>query len=108
MKGKNKLTPRLLGITKDSVVRVDEKTKEVGTIVLFVHTIRRPSATDLHISWLFWLCGHVQYLVHFQRFCKVIAPFHGKGVHVLQMKNRVFCPVVLPASLAASKQDDFF
>ncbi|XP_064421922.1 talin-2 [Latimeria chalumnae] len=29
MKGKNKLVPRLLGITKDSVLRVDEKTKEV-------------------------------------------------------------------------------
>jgi len=29
LKGKNKLVPRLLGITKDSVVRVDEKTKEV-------------------------------------------------------------------------------
>ncbi|XP_045150885.1 talin-2 [Echinops telfairi] len=29
MKGKNKLAPRLLGITKDSVMRVDEKTKEV-------------------------------------------------------------------------------
>ncbi|KAK7491087.1 hypothetical protein BaRGS_00017651, partial [Batillaria attramentaria] len=28
MKGKNKLVPRLLGITKESVVRVDEKTKE--------------------------------------------------------------------------------
>lgn len=30
MKGKNKLVPRLLGITKESVVRVDEKTKEVS------------------------------------------------------------------------------
>ncbi|XP_072003882.1 talin-2 isoform X3 [Engystomops pustulosus] len=29
MKGKNKLVPRLLGITKDSVMRVDEKTKDV-------------------------------------------------------------------------------
>ncbi|XP_055078502.1 talin-2 [Periophthalmus magnuspinnatus] len=29
MKGKNKLVPRLLGITKESVLRVDEKTKEV-------------------------------------------------------------------------------
>ncbi|XP_050295854.1 talin-1 isoform X2 [Anthonomus grandis grandis] len=28
MKGKNKLVPRLLGITKDSVLRLDEKTKE--------------------------------------------------------------------------------
>uniref|UniRef100_A0A8C5KZ10 Talin 2 n=1 Tax=Jaculus jaculus TaxID=51337 RepID=A0A8C5KZ10_JACJA len=29
MKGKNRLVPRLLGITKDSVMRVDEKSKEV-------------------------------------------------------------------------------
>ena len=29
VKGKNKLEPRLLGITKESVVRVDNKTKEV-------------------------------------------------------------------------------
>uniref|UniRef100_A0A8C1TTH8 Talin 2 n=1 Tax=Cyprinus carpio TaxID=7962 RepID=A0A8C1TTH8_CYPCA len=29
MKSKNKLVPRLLGITKESVMRVDEKTKEV-------------------------------------------------------------------------------
>ncbi|XP_022084654.1 talin-1-like isoform X6 [Acanthaster planci] len=29
MKGKNKLVPRLLGITKESVLRVDERTKEI-------------------------------------------------------------------------------
>ncbi|KAG1695569.1 Talin-1 [Nymphon striatum] len=29
MRGKNKLAPRLLGITKDSVLRLDEKTKEI-------------------------------------------------------------------------------
>ncbi|UXI17836.1 polycomb complex protein BMI-1 [Sarcoptes scabiei] len=29
MKDKNKLTPRLLGVTKDSVLRLDEKTKEI-------------------------------------------------------------------------------
>ena len=29
MKGKNKLVPRLLGINKESVMRVDEKTKDV-------------------------------------------------------------------------------
>ncbi|XP_010777300.1 talin-2 isoform X3 [Notothenia coriiceps] len=29
MKGKNKLVPRLLGITKESVMRVDEKTKDM-------------------------------------------------------------------------------
>lgn len=35
MPGKNKLVPRLLGITKESVVRMDEKTKEVGDLPLF-------------------------------------------------------------------------
>ena len=34
VKGKNKLVPRLLGITKESVVRVDEKTKEVIKIYI--------------------------------------------------------------------------
>ena len=34
MKGKNKLVPRLLGVTRESVMRVDEKTKEVTEIVL--------------------------------------------------------------------------
>ncbi|XP_033109397.1 talin-1-like isoform X3 [Anneissia japonica] len=29
MRGKNKLVPRLMGITKESVVRVDERTKEI-------------------------------------------------------------------------------
>jgi len=30
MSGKNKLVPRLLGVTKESIVRVDERTKDVG------------------------------------------------------------------------------
>ena len=29
MKGKNKLEPRLLGVTKDGVLRLDERTKEI-------------------------------------------------------------------------------
>ena len=29
MKGRNKLVPRLLGVTKDSVLRLDENTKEI-------------------------------------------------------------------------------
>lgn len=29
MQGKNKLVPRLLGVTKDSVLRLDERTKEI-------------------------------------------------------------------------------
>ena len=38
MKGKNKLVPRLLGVTKESILRVDEKTKEVR-ILLHITTI---------------------------------------------------------------------
>jgi hypothetical protein len=30
MSGKNKLVPRLLGVTRDSIVRVDERTKDVS------------------------------------------------------------------------------
>ena len=30
MKGRNKLIPRLLGVTRESVMRVDETTKEVS------------------------------------------------------------------------------
>ena len=33
MKGKNKFVPRLLGISKESVLRLDEKTKEVGNLL---------------------------------------------------------------------------
>jgi len=29
MKGKNKLVPRLLGVTRESVMRVDERTKDM-------------------------------------------------------------------------------
>ena len=29
MTGKNKLVPRLLGVTKESIIRVDERTKAV-------------------------------------------------------------------------------
>jgi hypothetical protein len=32
MLGKNKLVPRLLGVTKESIVRVDERTKDVKFI----------------------------------------------------------------------------
>jgi hypothetical protein len=34
LKGKHKSVPRLLGITKESVVRVDENTKEVSVLRL--------------------------------------------------------------------------
>ena len=34
MSSKNKLVPRLLGVTKESVVRVDERTKDVRRILV--------------------------------------------------------------------------
>lgn len=47
MKGKNKLVPRLLGVTKESILRVDEKTKEVC-----IHTMTCWVLLILHISTL--------------------------------------------------------
>ncbi len=44
MKGKNKLVPRLMGITKESVLRVDEKTKEIIKSWLLT-TVRRWAAS---------------------------------------------------------------
>jgi hypothetical protein len=43
MSGKNKLVPRLLGVTKESIIRVDERTKDVN--VFFC----------LHINEFFYL-----------------------------------------------------
>ena len=36
MKGRNRLVPRLLGITKESIMRVDENTKQVPVVVAMV------------------------------------------------------------------------
>ncbi|CAG9763893.1 unnamed protein product [Ceutorhynchus assimilis] len=44
MKGKNKLVPRLLGVTKDSVLRLDEKTKDIIQTWLLT-TVRRWGAS---------------------------------------------------------------
>ncbi|XP_071788038.1 talin-1-like isoform X4 [Asterias amurensis] len=44
MKGKNKLVPRLMGVTKESVLRVDEKTKEIIKSWLLT-TVRRWAAS---------------------------------------------------------------
>ncbi|CAF0836753.1 unnamed protein product, partial [Didymodactylos carnosus] len=40
MPGKNKLIPRLLGVTKDSIVRVDERTKEFNQVWPLTHVKR--------------------------------------------------------------------
>ena len=39
MKGRNRLVPRLLGITKESIMRVDENTKQVQVLVTMVMII---------------------------------------------------------------------
>ncbi|CAH0550425.1 unnamed protein product [Brassicogethes aeneus] len=44
MKGRNKLVPRLLGVTKDSVLRLDEKTKDIIQ-VWPLNTVRRWGAS---------------------------------------------------------------
>lgn len=44
MKGKNKLAPRLLGVTKDSVLRLDERTKEILKVWPLT-TVRRWAAS---------------------------------------------------------------
>lgn len=44
VKGKNKLAPRLLGVTKDSVLRLDERTKEILKVWPLT-TVRRWAAS---------------------------------------------------------------
>ena len=44
MQGKNKLVPRLLGVTKDSVLRLDERTKEILKVWPLT-TVRRWAAS---------------------------------------------------------------
>ena len=40
MKGRNRLVPRLLGITKESIMRVDENTKQVSSVATIVTVAR--------------------------------------------------------------------
>jgi talin len=51
VKGKNKLVPRLLGITKEAVVRVDEKTKEVSAIYSCDCECVSINTSLLHVIW---------------------------------------------------------
>lgn len=55
MKGKNKLVPRLLGVTKDSVMRVDEKTKEVLQEWPLT-TVKRWAASPKSFTLVIFLC----------------------------------------------------
>uniref|UniRef100_A0A8C3LA73 Talin 1 n=1 Tax=Chrysolophus pictus TaxID=9089 RepID=A0A8C3LA73_CHRPC len=56
MKGKNKLVPRLLGITKECVMRVDEKTKEViqeWSLTNIKRWAASPKSFTLHWPWYY-------------------------------------------------------
>lgn len=62
MKGKNKLVPRLLGITKESVMRVDEKTKEVmqeWSLTNIKRWAASPKSFTLVSSGLVLVCARV-------------------------------------------------
>ena len=41
LKGRNRFVPRLLGITKESIMRVDENTKQVSGVVAIVMVTRQ-------------------------------------------------------------------
>lgn len=61
MKGRNKLVPRLLGVTKDSVLRLDEKTKEILKTWPLT-TVRRWAASPntFTLGKHFFLCFELQ------------------------------------------------
>ena len=70
MKGKNKLVPRLLGINKESVVRVDEKTKEIMKMWPLT-TVRRWAASPNS----FTLVGYFHYCLGLISLTKQAQPF---------------------------------
>ena len=55
MKGKNKLVPRLLGVNKECVMRVDEKTKEVLQ-EWPLEQVRRWAASPKTFTLVYYLC----------------------------------------------------
>ena len=67
MRGRNRLVPRLLGITRESVMRVDENTKEVLKTWPLT-TVRRWAASPnsftlvCKITCIKSICVHVHYL----------------------------------------------
>ena len=64
MKGKNKMVPRLLGITKDSIVRVDEKTKQVRSLFWFF-----PVLCNVLISWYIGGYKNLMFYKHLSKHC---------------------------------------
>lgn len=62
MKGKNKLVPRLLGITKESVMRVDEKTKDVVQEWPLT-TVKRWAASPKSFT-LVLCCAHARAMIY--------------------------------------------
>lgn len=82
MKSKNKLVPRLLGITKESVMRVDERTKDVVqewplttvkrwaaspksfTLVRFITEAPEYFSPEFTSFWYFWLCSFSCFILY--------------------------------------------
>lgn len=58
MKGKNKLVPRLLGVTKESILRVDEKTKEVRVVSMFSSLMGENFTVSLFSDESMLMCIH--------------------------------------------------
>lgn len=58
MKGKNKLVPRLLGVTKESILRVDEKTKEVRVVSMFSSLMGENFTVSLFSDESMLVCIH--------------------------------------------------
>lgn len=58
MKGKNKLVPRLLGVTKESILRVDEKTKEVRVVSMFSSLMEENFTVSLFSDESMLMCIH--------------------------------------------------
>lgn len=83
MKGKNKLVPRLLGVTKDSVLRLDERTKE--TLQTWpLTTVRRwcasPNTFTLDFGDYRYVTGH-RSLLGLQRDKSQLAPLLEKYLY---------------------------
>ena len=65
MRGRNKLVPRLLGITRESIMRVDENTKEVLKTWPLT-TVRRWAASPNSFTLVRGDSNHKPYIVGYE------------------------------------------
>lgn len=91
VKGKNKLIPRLMGISKDAVMRVDERTKEVQRLVAVSLSLSR---AGLHSPCSSYLCS----LLICCRICIYISKHIDDSVHIHTLFRHLSQthPAVLP------------